>query len=166
MSLWLFGQFCVIRFIDLHSWLWHFEPITKLTKSGEAHDISVWTYTCFFVEKSNQLWDTIIKSRSKQKKKQPHSRWVSLPGFLSEVAKRPKAKYFSQLQASCCSISCWLPQSIKYLWSSTLNLLLVLIFQFRLGYQNNKRWESDEDTWPHQQKDKDMHWTRLASDQC
>ena len=81
--------------------------MTKLTKYGEAHDISVKTYTSFFVEKSNQLPDdTIIKSRGKQTEKQPHSRWVSLPGFLSEVATRPKARYFSQLQASCCSISC------------------------------------------------------------
>ena len=81
--------------------------MTKLTKYGEAHDISVKTYTCFFVEKSNQLPDdTIIKSRGKQTEKQPHSRWVSLPEFLSEVATRPKARYFSQFQASCCSISC------------------------------------------------------------
>ena len=105
-----FGKY----FIDPIVWLgWYYDKTYQIWRGPR--------YICenihlFFVEKSNQLPDdTIIKSRGKQTEKQPHSRWVSLPEFLSEVATRPKARYFSQLQASCCSISCWLPQSVKFM---------------------------------------------------
>ena len=144
MSLWLLGQLSVIRFIDLHSWLWHFEPITNLTKSGEAHDISVWTYTCFFVENQISCQMTISSNQEANKRKNNliqdgfhcqgfYQKWRRVP--------KPNTSHSSKPPAAVLVVDCL---RVSRIWLSTLNLLPALNFQFELGYQNNKGWESDQ----------------------